>query len=356
MRITSSCTGGIATMPDPVQIPASYRPDLTEVQDLLDRLMTLGVDRGDLGSRVAAADAALTATVTALPARHLDGGLLDAKPADIAKRLRAAGTELAAEEATNQAFHDARSGLVDEVLVIMRSQVGLIAEQLQVAFDDAVAVVQVGFDAGVRPTTGAEVVLDSDDPDLARAYRDLPRRDPSTRRRRHSRRRPAHQGRRGADRPGLAREDERNRAGPRPRRHYAVGARPSYRDALVELGHRAVRARPRRARPRRYRGVTPKRGVNATAGAHRASAPRRAMAGSESSAFPRSDPGQRRRAGRPVPGVQGGRHTYTEEPTMVRRLHVCPVPDCPTLTRGPSERCGPTVGQARPKLRVGSAG
>ena len=40
MRITSSRTGGIATMPDPVQIPAELPAQtVTEAQDLRDRLM-----------------------------------------------------------------------------------------------------------------------------------------------------------------------------------------------------------------------------------------------------------------------------------------------------------------------------
>ena len=91
----------------------------------------------------------LEAVVTADVERHHKAApLLSDKPAKVADRLRAAGAELAAQDAMNQAFRWFTAKLVDEVTEGLRDRGDDIAAMLRSTFADALTAVTEAADAG----------------------------------------------------------------------------------------------------------------------------------------------------------------------------------------------------------------
>jgi hypothetical protein len=147
---------------------------MPELANLVADLQAAGLD---VGPRVANVDAVQDAISLALhlePASYFAGGLLDVDPTEVGTRVRAAGTLVAAREATARVATEATDQLALDVAGALHEASDGIITSMRPGFLLALKVVQQASAAGIVGDTDAESVLASENTKMTTAFRRLP--------------------------------------------------------------------------------------------------------------------------------------------------------------------------------------
>jgi len=155
-------------------LPSGRWPlQLHEVLALCDNLRDAGYDCGGVVKKVEAISSALDRRLAPDIGRYLPSDLIDLDPAEVAKRCRQAGLDLAAGQEMAQARRGFDERLALDAAASLRANSDRIVQQMREVFDPAVDAVRNAADHGLTASTDVRTLADTADGETLDAYRQL---------------------------------------------------------------------------------------------------------------------------------------------------------------------------------------